>query len=194
LNIIRKVWDAKLLGSKTAKLISNWCIEFYDQYRAAPGKEIESIFLKKTKGFKQSDVEDIEDIIASLSDEYEHQEKFNVNYLVDQTVQYFDERNLRDFVENLTQDLDAGNILEAKKQAFAFKPQANIDSTYIDLSDKDQLHDAVVRAFKTTAQPVVKYTRQLGEFLNTQLVRGGFVAFMGPEKRGKTWMLMDLAI
>lgn len=41
---IREVWDPQLLGSGTAKRIANWCIEFYDQYKEAPGEEIESIF------------------------------------------------------------------------------------------------------------------------------------------------------
>lgn len=194
LNSIRKIWDAKFLGSKTARLLANWCIEFYDQYRTAPGKEIESIFVRKTKSLKEDDAAGIEDIIASLSDEYEHQEKFNVNYLIDQTVQYFDEKNLREFVDDLTQELNAGNILEAKKNAFAYKPSVNIESTTLDMSDKAQLSAAVERAFQTTSQPVVKFSRQLGDFMNHQLVRGGFVAFMGPEKRGKTWLLMALSI
>lgn len=194
LNSVRKIWDSKLLGSRTARLLANWCIEFYDQYRTAPGKEIESIFVKKTKGMKESDVSDIEDIIASLSDEYEREDKFNVSYLVDQTVHYFDEKNLREFIDELSQDLDAGNIVEAKKNAFSYKPSVNFESTTLDLSDKAQLEAAIDRAFLNTSQPVVKYSRQLGEFLNPQLVRGAFVAFMGMEKRGKSWILMDIGV
>lgn len=194
INSIRKFWDGKLLGSKTAKRIASWCIEFYDQYRTAPGKEIESIFVKKTKGMKDSDVADIEDIIASLSDEYEHQEKFNVPYLVDQTVQHFEDVSLREFIQDVTESLDEGNILEAKKAATSYSPPVNVDSTGIDLSNKEELVAAIDLAFRSTSQPIVKYARQLGDFLNQQLVRGGFVAFMGPEKRGKSWILMDMAV
>lgn len=191
---IRKVWNPKLLGSKTAKMIAGWCIEFFDQYKTAPGKEIESIFLSKTKGFKQADIADVEDIIASLSDEYEHQDKFNVGYLVDQTTKYFDERDLREFIEDLTQNLDEGNILEAKKNAYSYKPSVDNKGTDLDLSEKDQLIAAVKQAFSEVSQPVVKYTRALGELFNNQLVRGGFVALMGPEKRGKTWFMIDMSI
>lgn len=191
---IRKIWNPKLLGSRTAKLIASWCIEFFDQYKTAPGKEIESIYLIKTKGFKDSDIADVEDIIASLSDEYEHQDKFNVAYLIDQTTQYFDERNLREFVNSLTQDLDEGNLLEAKKNAYAYKPGVEVESQDLDLSSKEQLKGAVEKAFASASQPIVKYPRQLGELLNSQLVRGGFVAFMGMEKRGKTFLMMDMGL
>jgi replicative DNA helicase len=194
LDKVRKSWNPNLLGSKTARHISQWCIEFYDKYQAAPGKEIESIYLEKTKGFKEADKEDIEDIIASLSDEYEHVEKFNVDYLLTQTLQYFDEVTLKNFVDDLTQDLDDGNVLEAKKKAYEFSPEITTATAELDLSSEEKLREAISRAFGTVAQPVVTYPRQLGEMLNTQLVRGAFVAFMGPEKRGKTFFMMDMGI
>jgi hypothetical protein len=191
---IRKIWKSILLNSSSAKLIADWCIEFYDQYHTAPAREMESIFLRKSKGIKPSDANDIEDILASLSDDLERQDKFNVQYLIDQTIQYFDERNLREFLEDITADLEEGKILEAKDRAFAYKPSVEIESKDLDLSNSEQLKQAVRKAFQSTSQPLVKYPRQLGEFLNPQLTRGSFIAFMGPEKRGKTWMLMDIAI
>lgn len=193
INSIRKGWSSELLGSRTAKLISNWCIEFYDQYHLAPGKEIESIFVRKVKGIKEQDAKDIEDILGSLSNEYERQEKFNVNYLIDQTRQYLDEKSLRDFIEDVKGNLEEGNITEAKKAAYGFKPTVEFDAKDLDLSKEDAL-EKIERAFNSTSQPVVQYPYQLGTLLNSQLVRGGFIAFMGPEKRGKTWFLLDMAM
>lgn len=194
LTSIRKIWKPTLLNSSAAKLIANWCIEFYDQYKTAPGQEIESILLKKAKGLKESDSADIEDIVESLSDEYEREDKFNVAYLIDQTIQYFDERNLREYLDDVAADIEEGNILQAKTKAYGYKPAIEVESKDLDFSSKEQLVLAVRKAFATVSQPVLKYPRQLGEFLNPQLVRGAFIAFMGPEKRGKTWMLMDMAI
>ncbi len=190
---IRKVWTTKLLADKSAKIMAGWCIEFYDEYQTAPGQEIESIFLKKTKNLSKNDREDIEDILASLSDEYEHQEKFNVPYLIDQTIQYFDECNLRDFVDDISNDLDEGNIVEAKKTAYAYTPSIEVKGKDLDLSSPD-ISESIDRAFLTTSQPVVKYTRQLGDFLNDQLIRGAFVAFMSSGKRGKSFLLLDIAM
>lgn len=194
LSSIRKIWKPILLNSSAAKLIAGWCIEFFDQYKAAPGKEIESISLNKTKGMKEENVNDIESILESLSDEYERQDKFNVAYLVDQTIQYFDERNLREYVEDIKDALNGGNVADAKSKAYSYKPAVDIESMDLDLSSKDQLSAAIKKAFATTSQPIVTYPKQLGEFLNPQLVRGAFIAFMGPEKRGKSFLLMDLAV
>lgn len=190
---VRKGWNSELLGSRTAKEIAGWCIEFYDQYHTSPGKEIETIFFRKSKGMKEAVVKDIEDILGSLSEEYERQEKFNVEYLIDQTKQYFDERSLREFLEDIKDSIEKGNITEAKKTAFGFKPVVDFDAKDLDLS-KEEILPKIERAFSTTSQPVVQYPRQLGQLLNNQLVRGGFVAFMGPEKRGKTWFLLDMAL
>lgn len=190
---IRSIWDSQLLGSGTAKRLANWCIEFYDKYKKAPGQEIESIFLKETKNEKKENIKDIEDILADLSDEYEHQEKFNVPYLIDQTIQYFDERNLRAFTERIQDDLDAGDILQAKTEAASYTSPTSSEKKDIDLSNKEVLKN-VERAFNLTSQTVFKFPRQLGEFMNDQLIRGGFVGVMAPEKRGKTFFLLECAI
>jgi hypothetical protein len=54
--------------------------------------------------------------------------------------------------------------------------------------------EKIDQAFDISNQVLIKYPRALGEFWNDQLVRGGFVALMAPEKRGKTFWLLDLAI
>ncbi len=191
--LIRKIWDSALLESSTFRRMANWCIEFYDEYQEAPGIEIESIFLKQTKNEKKEHIKDLENLLASLSDDYEREDKFNVPYLIDQTVQYFDERSLRAFIEGIEDDLDGGDIIQAKINALSYTSAMGIEKKDIDLSHKDVLQN-IERAFNITNQPVVKYSRQLGQFLNDQLIRGGFVSFMAPEKRGKTFLLLDIAM
>ena len=63
----------------------------------------------------------------------------------------------------------------------------------MDLSSETALL-RVEKAFTQASTPVVKYPRQLGQFWNDQLVKGKLVALMAPEKRGKTWWLMDMAM
>jgi hypothetical protein len=190
---IRAIWNPAFLESDTAKRIASWCIEHFDQYGKAPNKDIELIFNRKSKGLKQEYVEDIEDIIDGLSDEYQREDKFNVDYLLDQTYDYFDQQNLADFTENIQNDLDEGRISDAKNKATNFKPVATYSSDVIDLSDPQVFHD-IDKAFEQAANPIVKYPRQLGKFWNKQLVRDSFVALMGQEKVGKTYWLLDFAI
>lgn len=190
---VRSIWNATLLESPEAKRIAGWCIEFYDQYKTAPGQEIESIFLKRTKTVPKAEAQDIQDILGDLSDEYEREEKFNVQYLVDQTVQYIDERNLKEFIEGIEDVLATGDIIEAKRLAQEYRSVVKNKDRNLDFSDPEIIN-VVERAFEKTNQPVVTYPRQLGQFWNDEMVRGGFVALMAPEKRGKTFMLLDIAM
>ena len=183
---IRKVWNERLLKSQTARRISGWCIDFFDKYNEAPREEIESIFKKKSKKLKEEEVNDIEDILANLSDEYERQDKFNVPYLFDQTVLYFEEQNLNLFIENIQDSLGEGDITDAKKIALEYTTPLSTSTNDLDFS-KPELLDAMEQAFKELEKPLFTFPRQLGDFLNEHLVRGGFVAFMGQEKIGKTW-------
>ena len=101
LHRIRPIWKPEYIISGTAKTISSWCIDFYDKYKTAPGKEIESIYSKKMRRADRDDREDMEEILSGMSDEYERADKFNVEYLYDQTVEYFDEGRLKDFLEDI---------------------------------------------------------------------------------------------
>jgi len=178
---IRKIWTTKLLADKSAKIMANWCIEFYDEYHAAPGQEIESIFLKKTKNLSKNDREDIEDILASLSDEYEHQEKFNISYLIDQTIQYFDECNLRDFIDDITAEIEDGDIISAKKIAYDYKPA-------IDMSDSN------ISEFILTLDQMMNFDIEKPRLLMSPWLREGQVTYIYSQYgTGKSLLAINIA-
>jgi len=191
---IHATWDTQLLESQMAKRLSNWVLEYYEKYNKAPGKDIEGIYFQKLKEGLDSDLaEEIEeDILPSLSEQYED-EKFNLNYLLDQTHSYFSEKHLIRFSEEIKGLVSSGELLEAEKAAGEYKPLSKESGTDLDLSTLNALK-RVENAFKEALQPIIRYPRILGEFWNSQLIRGGFVALMASEKRGKTFWLMDMAI
>jgi len=192
---IQNIWDPQYIVSSTAKRLAVWCWEYFNKYNKAPGKHIEDIlYTKIRKGKLAKDIaeEFEEDILPSLSKEYTNK-SFNLTYLLEETKNYFDERHLiihKDTIQNL---LAAGNIQEAEQLACEFKPISGAVREDLDLSSPIVL-DRIDRAFATTSSPLVYYPHQLGEFWNSQLTRGAFVALMGPEKRGKTFWLLDIAL
>jgi len=192
---IRNIWDIQLLESATAKRLAGWVWEYFEKYNRAPGKEIESIFYAKIKSSKISKdiAEEIEeDILPSLSEEYTN-EAFNLNYLLDSTTKYFTERRLTMHHEQIQALLSGGELEEAERTACEYKPVANASKTDLDLSSEVVL-DRIDKAFATTSQGLIEYPGHLGEFWNSQFIRGGFVALMAAEKRGKTFWLMDLSL
>ena len=192
LSQIRNIWKPELIAGRAAQMLSTWCFEFYDKYNHAPGQEIESIFVKRTKTFNDDFKEDITEILKSLSDEYTRASKFNVQYLVDQTYEYFQEQNIDSLIGDIKNHLNKGDILPARDLILNFRDIVGTKGNELDLSSPDVLK-AIERAFDYKVQNVIEYPYQMGDFWNDQLVRGGFVALMGPEKRGKTFMLLDMA-
>jgi len=112
------------IGSKTAKLIVNWCFEYFDQYGKAPGLHIQDIFDTKAKALRAEDVEDISDILASLSADFEREDEFNAEYLFDQTMEYFRKCQLK----NLKDELSVVEPEEAEQLIADFKPLAIVSS------------------------------------------------------------------
>lgn len=186
-------WNPVFFESSTAKRLASWVKEYFDKYNKAPGKDIESIFYSKSKkGLPKELVDEIEqDILPSLSEEYE-QEDFNLEYYTEKAINYFNTRNLLRFSDEIKGLINDDKLKQAENLALSFKNLMKDDSNCIDLSNKSIIEE-VKKAFTINNDILIEYPGQLGVFWNDQMVRGGFVALMGPEKRGKTWLLYDLA-
>lgn len=191
---LRPFWSSRLIKSAAAKRLARWCVEYYDQHRKAPGKNIETIFLAKLRQDKLPEdvAEEIEqDILPDLSEEYDP-EQFNVEYLLSQTKEYFRVRHLEEHQHELQVLLEQGELLGAERLANEYKPLADNVGHDLDLST-DAVLAKIESAFTLESQAVVSFPRALGEIWNDQMIRGGFVALMASEKRGKSFWLLELA-
>lgn len=193
---IKDYWTVQLFESKTAKRIAVWAMEYFEKYQKAPGKEFESIYYRKKengKGLPKDLIEEMEEVILpGLSEEFENEE-VNVDYLVDITKQYFNERHIRKNAEETLSLLDLGKPLEAEKNLRSFTAMAKDVNTWIDLNCEN-IHEKLHKAFTRSKEILIRFPGALGEFLNNQLVRGAFVALMAPEKRGKSFWLLEFAM
>jgi len=187
---IHKIYRPRLLESVTARQLAAWCLEYFERYNKAPSRDIEGIFNSKIKDLPEERIEDIEEILESLSEEYERQQ-FNAHYLLDQTQNYFKERHLKLFSEEIQAALVDGNLTEAERLASSYATITKDEGSFVDpFTDRERIK----QAFESQAEPLIRFPKALGEFWNSQLTRDAFVAFLGPEKRGKTWMLMEMAL
>lgn len=194
---VNRFWNVKMLSASSARIIATWCIDYFREYEKAAGRDIEDIYLKqKRKGLSEDKAEWIEDILSSLSEEYER-EQFNFEYLLDETKDYFKEQHLKQFAENIQDQIQAGNILDAEREALGYASVVQEATNCINpFASAQKFKDA----FKEREKPLIEFPttkngrKALGEFWNNELTRGAFVALMAPEKRGKTFMLMELAL
>jgi len=190
---IRDVWNVSYIKSVSAKRICTWCIEYFDEYKECPMRNIEAIYMEKLRmgDVSKEEAEDVEDILSGLSDEYE--ESFNLKYILDRTIKYFKERHVEEHSKRVRELTDAGDSLAAEQLISEYHSISLDISNELDLSSSRVLHK-VEEAFMAAQSPQIKYPGALGQMWNNQLVRGAFVALQAPEKRGKSFWLLDLAI
>lgn len=187
---VRKTYSPKLIESSTANQLIGWCVEYFDKYDQAPGREIEAIFASRMKNLDKDRVEDIEEILEGLSDEYDR-EQFNVTHLLDQTKQYFKTQHLNYFAEEIQGELEAGNLSQAEALVSGYTPLSEDAGSIVDpFSDSTLMR----QAFEEPAQPLVHFGRALGDFWNDQFTRDSLIGFMGPDKSGKTFLLMEIGV
>ena len=193
---IQQFWNPTFLESSEIRTVAKWCTDFFEKYDKAPDRNIESIFMENMKSNKirKSEAQYIEELLQSLSEEYSRDTQFNSAYLYDQTISYFKTQELEEHNRNVQALTDAGEIEKAENLVRNYTPTILEDTdTGIDLSD-DAIAERIDRAFTETSQQVINYPGALGHMWNEHLTRGSFVTLLGPEKRGKSFMLLDMAL
>lgn len=184
--------DIKYVQSKEAKILVSWIFEYFHKYKKAPKNNIQDIYLEKlrNKKIQKNQAEIIEDILDNLSEESANT-KINIKYLIDQTEIYCKACQLRDIAEQIEDEIDNGNVLEAEHLVTNFKPIENIKSNAVTpLGSAQDIRDA----FENFGKPLIKYPGALGDMLNQYMTREGFVIFMGQNKGGKSFHLMEAAM
>lgn len=188
--------DVALLEGPYSKRVAAWCLEYFERYNKAPGKAIQTIFAEKSEQLSKVNkdlVDIIEDFLESISDEFE-KESINVDYLVDKSITYFNEKYINRFTDEIQGLLHEGKIDEAELKAASFKPIVKDSGTWVELSS-EKIKDVIHAAFTDVTDPLITYPGALGEFLNPVMIRGGFVVFMSiREKIGKTFQLIEYAM
>ena len=192
---IKDEWNSQYIESTAAKMLCDWCFEYFNKYGKSPMRDIENILLKKVKRkkIKKALAEEIEtEILQDLNNEYENQTT-DLDVLLLETREYFIQRQIEIHQEKVTVLLEKGQIVEARQLQDTFKFKIGGENVGIDLADKST-DDRIDEAFDSNTQIVVKFTGALGKFLNDEMVKGAFVSFLAPEKAGKTFLLLEILI
>jgi hypothetical protein len=190
---IRGLWDPGLLESQEAYYIAQWAVAYFDKYGNAPGRLIEDIYYdKKQSGeIPEDHIPGIKDSLEDLALEYD--EGFNLQYALDQTQKYFKRRSIEEYERKLNEFIEDRDFDGAEEFTANYRIKSFHFVNDLDLSKPESMV-RIESAFAHSAEPLIKYPGALGSFVNDHLIRGGFVALMGPEKRGKSFLLLDMAI
>ena len=178
---IREVLQRNLIGSSTARILINWCLEYYDKYDKAPGRHIQDVFNEKKKSLKEDDANDIAEILAGLSDDYEQEEHFNPDYLFDQTLKHFRRYQVRNLNEQLSDALENENVDAAEDLIKEFKPLEIV--SYSNISE-----------FILNLDQMMKLDIEKPRLLMSPWLREGQVTFIyGQYGTGKSLLAINIA-
>lgn len=185
-------WEPGLFPSRAANLIAGWCVTHYKKYGTAPHKHITGYF--DAWAATATDAETtaaIEQLLASLSDEYTRlKETTQPEYLIDVAARLFNRNKLSDLKALIDADLQRGDVDRAEDRVTKFRRVELGLGAGIDVLTEEE---AMRSAFEQKGEPVLTYPGALGNFFGEALCRDQFVAFLAPEKRGKSFWLLDMA-
>jgi len=193
---VRNWYNKEYFQQEYARRISQWCVDYYDTRHAAPGENIKAVFKIESAKMKPDDIELCSIYLDSIAAEFEPV-NFNVEYLVDETRKYFEERELYTRAEHVLRFIDAGRPDDARLEIEGYKTIWDEIDDGVNVFSPDFVQDI----WKTGLDPDLEKPERalfmmpgaLGDLMGW-IQRETLTAFVAPAKRGKSFFLQALAL
>jgi hypothetical protein len=182
-----------LFDSTWENLVGRWCVRYYEKYEKAPLKNVENLFHTWASSRKRNreTVKLVESFLQGLSEEYARSKKANTRYLMDLAGQRFSDIAMLKLSDKLKSLVERGERDKAKVLLSSFDaPEIGMGSGIDVMNDTE----AMRRAFEIERDPLIVYPGGMGKLVGDAFARDSFVSWIGGEKRGKSWQLLDAAV
>jgi len=186
--------DEGLFDADYANLVGGWCVNHLQKYGSPPNDRITGLFetwaTKTTAGEKT--VGAVEKFLHVLSDESSNGEPSqSSDYLLDVAGRYFNMVRMKRAMEAAGDDLARGRVDQAYGRLTELT-QVEMGAGALVKPAED--YDVWQQAFDTKqGEPLAVYPGYMNRWIGRDMVRDSLIAFMGPDKSGKSMMLLDLA-
>lgn len=181
--------DVKHFTAKYTQTLATWCLDYYKQFGCAPKAHIQDIFESAKRDYLDEDVATlIETLLVSLNDEMMGESQFNEQYVLTRAEEYIKSRSLAILCEDVQALNSTNRVLEAEGMLAQYhipkRPQSQGVEVFTDQfwSEED-----------TEADILFRFPGELDKLIGA-VERDSFISLIGPEKRGKTWWLMWIAL
>lgn len=174
-----------------SETIFEWCQEYYKKYAEAPQKHIQDIYDDNVSMLDETNADMIATILKRLSNDFETLENFNVDYLFDQASTYLEGRAIKITAERALAYLDKGRLDKARNEFLNHKKIARDCSTWVNPFDSQFIRDTYLTEEEGNDN-VFMFPGALGK-LTGYHKRGWLISILAPKKRGKSFLLMEMA-
>lgn len=191
LNQIAPVLKPKYFKSKYTQIVSEWVLEYWNQYKQAPQKNIQTIYQNKLQYIRDEDeTETVMHFIKKLSDDWVKQSMIqNIDFQISNTIQYLKIRSLELLSEDINQAVLLNDPIQGEQVITQYSriEKSGVESIRI-LKD----HEKIKEAFTNESEIVFRFPGTLGDVCG-DFLRGDLAAFLAAPKRGKSWWQWTLA-
>lgn len=189
---VEPIYQEGCLRIPFAQTVARWCLEYFEKYKIAPGRQIEDIFKDQKDSIPDPDEADmVETFLSDISDEYVKSETFNAGYLLDKTENHFRELSLKKLTSEIKKSLIGGRIEEAEALVKGYTRITRVQTKGVDpITDSKIIASALD---DTSGDRLFSLPGILGNTIGP-LERGWLFSFVGASGTGKTWWLMLTAL
>jgi len=175
-----------------AYVIVKWVADYYKKYKKAPSKHIQDLYNTEKNKLKEEESVFINSFLSKLSDQFESEEKFNEDYLIDKAISYFKKRALKNISEQVESCVEIDKLDEAEKALQSYRQISKDSAKFI-----DPFSDEEIKKFfedeSNNSNILFRMPGALGDFIG-DFERSTLVGIMSPAKRGKSFLLEEIAI
>ena len=189
---VQSLYKPECLRADFARIVAEWCMEFYTHYKTAPKANIQEIFQEqKLNGMAPDTAELIEEFLAGISSEHEQASKFNAQYEADKTEKYFRLASLENMRMELSQCITGGRTEDGEALIGNFQRVARIETKGIDpFFNRQKIISALD---EDSGDRLFRLYGNLGTSIG-HFERGQLFAVVASQGVGKSWWLMLIAL
>lgn len=172
--------------SVVARSVVGWCIAYYQKYGKAPGRDAKTIFQQHRGLMPASKSELVAEFLRQAKGSYTNN---NVPFLLDSVETHFRTSSYNQLTNTVSEFVQTGDLSAAQAAITKFRsPARPVVDGFNPFTDPDVLRDA----FQMSDTRLFTFPGAIGSLFGDRLNRDEFLLLMGPEKRGKTWWLMEI--
>lgn len=185
------VLNPRLLEVDYVRILSGWIKEYFENFKVNPGRDVVKLYRSHSDEFNDEALRDnILTFLDKLDKDYDSIKSFNDEYALSQAIIYLKKQSLK----NLNADVDAflttGDIRKAEDAITKYKTIEKSTGEAVSL-----FHgiESIVDSYSEDKNVLFTLPKAYGKVVG-RIYREDFISFLAPMKRGKTFMLIDVAV